>query len=281
LTIQQEGRVLGTANYCAPEQAIDSHRVDSRVDLYSLGCTLYFLLSGRPPFHTGSLAQRLLAHQSQEPSRIESLRSDVPPELGALLRRMMAKTPAARIATAGEVVEQLDRIIARMAGPAVRPAAVAASQPGFPELRDAIAKVASVERAVAMLACGEIGPSMNESTPRPQKPWTAAEIGARRRRQRQQQGRGFAGGLVACFAALALSMAVPPPRNATASSPANLMATISRKLPTGVSPSARSAAVANPAIRPVPEPHDPFAPIPRRDRQRTVVADHADIRRSG
>ncbi len=78
LTIQQEGRVLGTANYCAPEQAVDSHHVDWRADIYSLGCTLYFLLAGRPPFHEGSLAQRLLAHQNLDPVAIGKLRNDVP-----------------------------------------------------------------------------------------------------------------------------------------------------------------------------------------------------------
>jgi serine/threonine-protein kinase len=164
LTIQQEGRVLGTANYCSPEQAIDSHRVDARADIYSLGCTLYFLLAGRPPFHEGSLAQRLLAHQNRQPDAIDKLRSDVPPELSALLMRMMAKSPAQRIATAREVADALDQMLdstgqlrvhkteKRPAASPVR-AAAASRVVGDPlsELREAIGKVNSVERAVAML----------------------------------------------------------------------------------------------------------------------------------
>ena len=114
LTIQQEGRVLGTANYCAPEQAIDSHRVDSRADIYSLGCTLYFLLAGRPPFNEGSLTQRLLAHQNREPAALETLRQDIPAALRTLLRRMLAKSPAERIGTAREVADELDRITQKL-----------------------------------------------------------------------------------------------------------------------------------------------------------------------
>lgn len=277
LTIQQEGRVLGTANYCAPEQAIDSHRVDSRVDLYSLGCTLYFLLSGRPPFNTGSLAQRLLAHQSQEPSRIESLRSDVPPELGALLRRMMAKTPAARIRTAGEVVDQLDRIAARLAAP--KPAAsIVPPQTGLTELRDAIAKVASVERAVAMLAC-DIGSAPGGASPRPRKTWKAAEIGAHRRRQRQQHGRRLAGGLVASFVAMVLSMATARSTHATASPDASFVA--------GMNHRPSSAAIASPSsvsktvLQPIREPRTAIASPRRPERERAMVADRAQAMRSG
>jgi len=76
LTIAHDERVLGTADYLAPEQAVDSHLVDTRADLYSLGCTMYFLLTGRPPFNEGTLTQRLLAHQTKEPTPIEQLRPD-------------------------------------------------------------------------------------------------------------------------------------------------------------------------------------------------------------
>ena len=67
LTVHYDENVLGTADYLAPEQAIDSHGVDARADIYSLGCTLYFLLTGHPPFPDGTLPQRLMAHQKQPP----------------------------------------------------------------------------------------------------------------------------------------------------------------------------------------------------------------------
>ncbi len=205
LTIQQEGRVLGTANYCAPEQAIDSHGVDSRADIYGLGCTLYFLLAGRPPFHEGSLAQRLLSHQNRQPIAIETLRSDLPPALCALLRRMLAKSPADRIATAGEVADELDRIAGQLAGPARGVAAAATGKPEN-ELCDAIAKVSSVERAVAMLRVDlPQGPSSaNRPASRRLQATASRELRSRRRTDR---GRRLAGALSLAFAILIATLA--------------------------------------------------------------------------
>ena len=81
LTIKHDEKVLGTADYLAPEQAVDSHAVDERADIYSLGCTLYFSLTGRPPFTDGTLVQRLLAHQTKTPPSIRKQRADVPQSL--------------------------------------------------------------------------------------------------------------------------------------------------------------------------------------------------------
>lgn len=107
LTLQYDEKVLGTADYLAPEQAVDSHKIDARADLYSLGCTLYFLLVGHPPFPEGTLPQRLMAHQNKEPPPVEAERTDVDPELLAIMKRMMAKQPADRFASAGAVAEAL------------------------------------------------------------------------------------------------------------------------------------------------------------------------------
>lgn len=108
LTIQHDEKVLGTADYLAPEQAVDSHKVDRRADIYSLGCSLYFLLTGHPPFNTGTLAQRLMAHQMKEPPDVTAVRSDVPQSLVAIMKKMMAKLPENRYATAGEAAEALE-----------------------------------------------------------------------------------------------------------------------------------------------------------------------------
>ncbi len=70
LTVQHDENVLGTADYLAPEQAVNSHEVDHRVDIYSLGCTLYYLLTGHPPFPEGTLAQRIMKHHTEEPPSI-------------------------------------------------------------------------------------------------------------------------------------------------------------------------------------------------------------------
>jgi eukaryotic-like serine/threonine-protein kinase len=116
VTIEHDERVLGTADYLAPEQAVDSHTVDSRADLYSLGCTFYFLLTGRPPFNEGSLTQRLLAHQTKEPPPIEQFRDDVPESLVAILLKMMAKDRKQRTQTAREAVEELINWLAEHGG---------------------------------------------------------------------------------------------------------------------------------------------------------------------
>lgn len=107
LTVTHEESVLGTADYLAPEQAIDSHRVDARVDIYSLGCTLYFTLTGQPPFGEGSVAQRLLAHQSAQPKPITEYRPDAPADLLAICEKMMAKRADDRYRSAQEVAQAL------------------------------------------------------------------------------------------------------------------------------------------------------------------------------
>ncbi len=100
-------QILGTADYLAPEQAINSHDVDFRADIYSLGCTLYFLLTGHPPFCKGTIAQRMLAHQMQEPPSIFEDRPQAPPGLVEICQRMMAKKPEDRFRSAEEVSEAL------------------------------------------------------------------------------------------------------------------------------------------------------------------------------
>jgi serine/threonine protein kinase len=103
-----ERTVLGTADFVAPEQALNSHDVDSRADIYSLGATFYFLLAGRPPFPHNTIAQKLLAHQMHDPDPLHTLRPDVPEELEAVIATMMAKDPDERYLTPEEVMEALE-----------------------------------------------------------------------------------------------------------------------------------------------------------------------------
>ncbi len=107
LTIKHDEKVLGTADYLAPEQAVDSHAVDERADVYSLGCTFYFTLAGHPPFTEGTLVQRLLAHQTKPPPPISRLRPDVPPALEAILHKMLQKRKEDRYQSAREVADAL------------------------------------------------------------------------------------------------------------------------------------------------------------------------------
>lgn len=112
LTQLHDENVLGTADYLAPEQAINSHTVDSRADLYSLGCTLYFALTGHPPFPEGTMAQRLLMHQQKEPAPITNDRPDAPRDLVMICRRMMEKKLEERYQSAEEVSAALSRWLA-------------------------------------------------------------------------------------------------------------------------------------------------------------------------
>lgn len=110
--LTQEGLVVGTVDYLAPEQARDAHNVDIRADLYSLGCSLYFVLTGRPPFTGGTPTEKLLQHQMDEPVPVEQLRPDVPLGLGIILRRLMAKRPEHRYATPSEAAAAFDAFLA-------------------------------------------------------------------------------------------------------------------------------------------------------------------------
>ena len=107
LTLAHDENVLGTADYLAPEQAIDSHGVDARADIYSLGCSLYYVLTGHPPFSEGTLPQRLMMHQQEAPPSIYEDRPDAPDDLVEICLRMMAKKPDDRPQSASEVAQLL------------------------------------------------------------------------------------------------------------------------------------------------------------------------------
>lgn len=107
LTLAYEENVLGTADYLAPEQALDSHNVDIRADLYSLGGTLYYMLTGAPPFPEGTIAQKLLAHQNKDPRPIREQAPDAPAELERVIAKMMAKRPDDRFQTPTELREAI------------------------------------------------------------------------------------------------------------------------------------------------------------------------------
>jgi serine/threonine protein kinase len=98
---------LGTIDYQAPEQALDFHRADIRADIYSLGCTFFYLLTGKPPFGNAPLALKLMRHQQAEPPDLKERRADVPDDLVRIIGRMLAKKPKDRYQTPGEVAEAL------------------------------------------------------------------------------------------------------------------------------------------------------------------------------
>ncbi len=105
--LTRDHTVVGTPDYMAPEQAKNSRGADPRCDLYSLGCTLYFLLAGRVPFTHTTAIEKILAHQSEIPAPIQSLRPEVPTAVAEILTNLMAKRPEQRVQTAAEVATRL------------------------------------------------------------------------------------------------------------------------------------------------------------------------------
>ncbi|HUE13740.1 MAG TPA: family 16 glycoside hydrolase, partial [Planctomycetaceae bacterium] len=102
-TLTQEGQMLGTPDYIAPEQTLDAQKADIRADIYSLGCTLYHLLTGSPPFSGNSLYEVLQAHHSVDARPLNLVRPEVPAELAAVVAKMMAKEPSRRYQSPADV----------------------------------------------------------------------------------------------------------------------------------------------------------------------------------
>jgi serine/threonine protein kinase len=101
------GVTLGTFDYISPEQARDPRAADVRSDIYSLGCTLYFMLTGQPPFPEGTALQKLLRHNSDDPPDIQQFRPDVHPRISDILSRMLAKRPSQREQSPGELIAEI------------------------------------------------------------------------------------------------------------------------------------------------------------------------------
>lgn len=133
LTLLAGNQVMqGTPDFMAPEQALDFHSADTRSDIYSLGCTGYFLLTGEPPFQAASLTEKLMKHQQTEAPLLTARRRDMPAELSAIIARMLAKRPADRFQTPREVSQAL----APLAGPVSLPGKLPRKRKGDSTLDD-------------------------------------------------------------------------------------------------------------------------------------------------
>jgi serine/threonine-protein kinase len=126
-SLTQAGGIVGTLDFMAPEQAVDSTAIDRRADVYSLGCTLYFLLTGRPPYQAPSLMGLLLMHRDAPLPSLSAARPDVPAALDAIWRRMAAKKPDDRFPDMAEAAQALEAL--QSAGPLPTAPPVGAAQP--------------------------------------------------------------------------------------------------------------------------------------------------------
>ncbi|HMF14623.1 MAG TPA: serine/threonine-protein kinase [Gemmataceae bacterium] len=140
-----QGYVVGTMDYIAPEQTENAAGVDPRSDIYAFGSTLYFALTGRPPFPGGTALEKVQRHRSEEPLPIEQINPRVPVSFCGLVRRLMAKDPADRMPTALAVVEELH---AWANGEAVRPL----DRPGDSKYEKAVHDIESAEPSVELIA---------------------------------------------------------------------------------------------------------------------------------
>jgi eukaryotic-like serine/threonine-protein kinase len=105
------GVTLGTFDYISPEQARDPRSADTRSDIYSLGCTFFFMLVGRPPFAEGNMLQKLLQHQGDRPPELQTIRHDIPDEVSTMMYRMLAKSPEDRYQNPADLVSELTSIM--------------------------------------------------------------------------------------------------------------------------------------------------------------------------
>ena len=134
------GKVVGTVDFLAPEQARDASSVDIRADLYGLGCTFYYLLTGQPPFNGATVTNKLFKHALEEPERVEHLRPEVPPTVAVVIRKLMAKRPDDRYQTPAELAVALEEILSG------RPAKTA------PAARDGVKKAVPAPAALVAVA---------------------------------------------------------------------------------------------------------------------------------
>jgi serine/threonine protein kinase len=130
--LTQAGSIMGTVDFMSPEQALGLTNIDHRADIYSLGCTLYFLLTGRPPYPGSSLMAILLKHREAPPPSLCVARSDIPETLESIFRRMVAKSPNERFSSMSELVQALESLsLTQLPQPSV---CSGAQQPAAPSL---------------------------------------------------------------------------------------------------------------------------------------------------
>jgi serine/threonine protein kinase len=140
-----QGYVVGTMDYLAPEQAKNPVGVGPRSDIYSLGCTLYFALTGQPPFPGGTAGEKIHRHRTEEPTPVPQLNPSIHPAFIGLVRKMMAKHPDQRFASAAEVREKL---LAWTAGDVPQPL----DQQGDKEYQEAVVALETAEAPPELIA---------------------------------------------------------------------------------------------------------------------------------
>jgi serine/threonine protein kinase len=175
--LTQANAFMGTPEYVSPEQATDARSADTRADIYSLGCSLYYLLTGRPPFQEETLVQVVLAQLEKEPPALDSLRPDASPELCAVVTRMLAKDPAKRYQRPAEVAQALLPFVK----PTSKPAAPAVPSPPPDAAKDPTPGM-RVSRMGGLRSIAQLHLMLPRSRARTESPERRRQRGSRRSR---------------------------------------------------------------------------------------------------
>jgi serine/threonine protein kinase len=163
--------IIGTLDYASPEQLSDAAKANARSDLYSVGCTLYFALSGRPPFEGGDVVNKIYKHRMDEAEPLERVAAGVPAEFAAIVKKLMAKEPSDRYESARDLANDL----ARWTDPNTTKALLGergerarAFRPPPPRIDDADLRVLDMEGASSLdIALRDLGDA--EAAPAPSK----------------------------------------------------------------------------------------------------------------
>jgi formylglycine-generating enzyme required for sulfatase activity/tRNA A-37 threonylcarbamoyl transferase component Bud32 len=187
---------MGTPDYSAPEQAADARSADIRADLYSLGCTLYCLLAGWPPFREDTAVLTILAHLQKEPTPLPRFRSDVPPDLWAVVARLLAKDPAHRYQVPAEVAHAL--------APFCKPGGKTGPAPGTGGAGDPGGIEAEAATGPPRQASAPTGPPRDRTAAALPRDNQSAGLGAGPDRKRRGRRWGVLAGVLGCLGLLVL-----------------------------------------------------------------------------
>ncbi len=169
------GQILGTPDYIAPEQIRNSQSADIRADIYSLGCTLYYLLTARPPFAADNVWALCHAHLSTEADPLHTIRPEVPLDLAALVARLMAKDPANRFQTPQEAARALAPFFDN-GSPAYKGPDMAASRSGPTNAGQSFSSAGAIPGQLARTSGELVGPTGQSAQPPGRKSPTASPL---------------------------------------------------------------------------------------------------------